>query len=99
MGMGPKHRKDTKLPLMTEAGSIFIKGLARGSTATPLHRMAQAAALLRNKGPVPQSGELPGIKLGKTWIILRDEIKDYLTSKHNQAGHIEDDQESAQNTE
>ncbi|NMR32477.1 helix-turn-helix domain-containing protein [Arthrobacter sp. SF27] len=48
----------------------------------------QLAAILGNNRVTVyrwlQSGELPGIKLGKTWIILRDEVRDYLMSKHNQ---------------
>lgn len=32
-----------------------------------------------------QNGDLPGIKLGKIWIIFRDEVRDYLASNHNQA--------------
>jgi excisionase family DNA binding protein len=34
-----------------------------------------------------KKGELPGVLIdGTTWIIYRDEVKDYLLSRHNQAG-------------
>lgn len=34
-----------------------------------------------------KKGEIPGVLVdGTTWIIWRDEVKDYLLSRHNQAG-------------
>ena len=34
-----------------------------------------------------KKGEIPGILIdGTTWIIYRDEVKDYLLSRHNQTG-------------
>lgn len=33
-----------------------------------------------------KKGELPGILIESTWVIYRDEVKDYLLSRHNQAG-------------
>lgn len=34
-----------------------------------------------------KKGELPGVLVdGTTWIVYRDEVKDYLLSRHNQAG-------------
>ena len=34
-----------------------------------------------------KKGEIPGILVdGTTWVIYRDEVKDYLLSRHNQAG-------------
>ena len=36
-----------------------------------------------------KKGELPGVLIdGTTWIIYRDEVKDYLLSRHNQAGTV-----------
>jgi excisionase family DNA binding protein len=36
-----------------------------------------------------KKGELPGILVdGTTWIIYRDEVKDYLLSRHNQTGTV-----------
>ena len=32
-----------------------------------------------------KKGELPGILIESTWVIYRDEVKDYLLSRHNQA--------------
>jgi excisionase family DNA binding protein len=45
-----------------------------------------------------KKGEIPGILVdGTTWIIYRDEVKDYLLSRHNQAGNTP--QESAPATD
>lgn len=33
-----------------------------------------------------KKGELPGVLIESTWVIYRDEVKDYLVSRHNQAG-------------
>ncbi|MDP9696179.1 UNVERIFIED_ORG: excisionase family DNA binding protein [Arthrobacter globiformis] len=33
-----------------------------------------------------RKGEIPGVLIDTTWIIYRDEVKDYLLSRHNQAG-------------
>jgi hypothetical protein len=33
-----------------------------------------------------QKGVVPGVLIDTTWIIYRDEVKDYLLSNHNQAG-------------
>lgn len=33
-----------------------------------------------------KKGELPGVLIESTWVIYRDEVKDYLLSRHNQAG-------------
>lgn len=33
-----------------------------------------------------KKGEIPGVLIDTTWIIYRDEVKDYLLSRHNQAG-------------
>lgn len=33
-----------------------------------------------------KKGELPGILIESTWVIYRDEVKDYLLSRHNQSG-------------
>lgn len=33
-----------------------------------------------------KKGEIPGILIESTWVIYRDEVKDYLLSRHNQTG-------------
>lgn len=33
-----------------------------------------------------RKGEVPAVLIDTTWIIYRDEVKDYLLSRHNQAG-------------
>jgi DNA-binding Xre family transcriptional regulator len=33
-----------------------------------------------------KKGEVPGVLIDTTWIIYRDEVRDYLLSRHNQAG-------------
>jgi excisionase family DNA binding protein len=33
-----------------------------------------------------RKGEIPGVLIDTTWIIYRDEVRDYLQSRHNQAG-------------
>ena len=33
-----------------------------------------------------KKGEIPGVLIDTTWVIYRDEVKDYLLSRHNQAG-------------
>jgi excisionase family DNA binding protein len=33
-----------------------------------------------------RKGEIPGVLIDTTWIIYRDEVRDYLLSRHNQAG-------------
>jgi excisionase family DNA binding protein len=35
-----------------------------------------------------KKGEIPGVLIESTWVIYRDEVKDYLLSRHNQAGAI-----------
>lgn len=32
-----------------------------------------------------KKGEIPGVLIDTTWIIYRDEVRDYLLSRHNQA--------------
>jgi excisionase family DNA binding protein len=32
-----------------------------------------------------RKGEVPGVLIDTTWIIYRDEVRDYLLSRHNQA--------------
>jgi len=33
-----------------------------------------------------KKGEIPGVLIDTTWVIYRDEVRDYLLSTHNQAG-------------
>lgn len=33
-----------------------------------------------------QTGAIPGYKVGGTWIVLRDEVKEALKATHNQGG-------------
>jgi excisionase family DNA binding protein len=30
-----------------------------------------------------QKGEVPGYKVGRSWLILRDEVRDHLTTRRN----------------
>jgi excisionase family DNA binding protein len=36
-----------------------------------------------------QKGVVPGVLIDTTWIIYRDEVRDYLLSRHNQAGALQ----------
>jgi excisionase family DNA binding protein len=42
-----------------------------------------------------RKGEVPGVLIDTTWIIYRDEVRDYLLSRHNQAGGAARAQDSA----
>jgi excisionase family DNA binding protein len=42
-----------------------------------------------------RKGEVPAVLIDATWIIYRDEVKDYLLSRHNQAGAAPRAQDSA----
>jgi transcriptional regulator with XRE-family HTH domain len=42
-----------------------------------------------------RKGEVPGVLIDTTWIIYRDEVRDYLLSRHNQAGGAPRVQEAA----
>lgn len=46
-----------------------------------------------------KKGELPGVLIDTTWIIFRDEVKDYLLSRHNQAGAAPDGSSSDEDGE
>jgi excisionase family DNA binding protein len=35
-----------------------------------------------------KKGEVPGVLIDTTWIIYRDEVRDYLLSRHNQNGAL-----------
>jgi excisionase family DNA binding protein len=43
-----------------------------------------------------RKGEVPGVLIDTTWIIYRDEVRDYLLSRHNQAGGAPRVQDAAQ---
>ncbi|UKA56663.1 hypothetical protein LFT45_22550 (plasmid) [Arthrobacter sp. FW305-BF8] len=42
-----------------------------------------------------RKGEVPAVLIDTTWIIYRDEVKDYRLSRHNQAGGAAPVQDSA----
>jgi excisionase family DNA binding protein len=39
-----------------------------------------------------KKGEVPGVLIDTTWIIYRDEVRDFLLSRHNQNGTVPTDE-------
>jgi excisionase family DNA binding protein len=46
-----------------------------------------------------KKGEIPGVLIDTTWIIYRDEVRDYLLSRHNQIGAAPDGNSSDEGRE